>query len=137
MEKIIGFVGPFCDTNYGDYAMLVNNYYSMAVSQSVVFVNDDSEASLNEILSYYNMKSDVCRVSINEGISEYLGNYPFTPLEIVNSCLNVFEVEKKLESIDLLVVSGGGMFNDLWNFPHRRKRLFSVLSTIFIGVSIE
>jgi hypothetical protein len=49
----IGFCGPFCDTNFGDYAMLVNNIIEIGIHDIVIFIHKDSIEKIKMILGKY------------------------------------------------------------------------------------
>lgn len=67
MEKRVGYVGPFCDNNFGDFGMLVNDVYDIGVSDIVIF--SYNEKVTENIVSAYladigNVK--LCNVKINK-----------------------------------------------------------------------
>jgi len=54
----IGYCGPFCDTNFGDYAMLINDIYEIDESDVVLFSVsfENIDIILERYLKEYNVK---------------------------------------------------------------------------------
>ena len=141
----VGFTGPFGDANFGDYAMLVNNIYDMDEKNIIVFSYNKELMQLlnNGYLKTYNIEE--CIVDIDYNYIPTLGNnysveYDDTveiPVEIISRCINLEEVKRKISEIDILIVNGGGYFNNLWNAKHRKKKLYSILVPIIIASELN
>lgn len=132
----LGFVGPFSDTNFGDWAMLLNDIFDINVKDIVLFTYDKNlESKIGNYLKNFNV--EYCYVSTvktnitisNKPIVEYSESY-----KILNNVLKLVKnknfVEKYLRSIDKLVVIGGGYFNKLWCANHRIWKLASIMHII-------
>lgn len=144
----VGFVGPFGDSNLGDYGMLINNIYDINVKDISVFTYNIpliSKLAL-KYLKDYNL--DLCEVNlVSEKDSQETQNckectieyncYPDTPFEILKRVRNYQEIFNEIKKIDVLVVNGGGYFNHLWNAKHRRKRLLSIMAPILIASQLK
>lgn len=140
----LGYVGPFGDSNFGDYAMLVNNLYDIGEKKVTLFTYNknlflniskaylqDYCVSICEIISKNSIES-VTVAGSNKYEVEY-NHYPDTPLEILSEICNLSEVISFIQNIDKLVVVGGGYFNHLWNAKHRRAKLVSILAPILLA----
>lgn len=141
----IGYTGPFGDSNFGDYAMLVNDMYDINCKDAVIFTYDPS--LLDNISKMYfadfnvkiqsveiadkDMDSDIPKEG-KKYVVEY-NSYPDIPLEMLSETLNYQQIDKAVSSIDVLVVVGGGYFNHVWNAKHRRKKLLSIIVPIIIA----
>lgn len=134
----VGFVGPFGDSNFGDYGMLINNIYDIKAKDITIFSYNIPLISklAQKYLNNYNLS--LCEVNIvaepnlmvTHNCKEYAieyNNYPDTPFEILKKIRNYQEILEQISRIDVLVVNGGGYFNHLWNAKHRRTRLLSAL----------
>lgn len=51
---IIGFTGPFCTANFGDWAMLVNNIFDFGLDNKFVIFTYSSSFPHNVIDHYFN-----------------------------------------------------------------------------------
>ena len=139
----IGYVGPFSDSNFGDYAMLVNDMHEINVKNNTVFTYNTEffKEITKEYLNDYNVEVVEVQVSDDYNYEEIksnsytvtYNNYPITPIEIISKINNKKEIENKIKKIDKLVVVGGGYFNDIWNANHRIKKLFSIIAPIIIA----
>jgi Uncharacterized conserved protein len=138
---LLGFVGPFGDSNYGDYAMFVNDVLDLNIKDMIVFSYNNLlfQRLKKEYLPNYDI--EYCKVLIDYEYEErFSGVYhvdydvkPYTPLEIIKKVKNISEVRDKIGKIKTLVVCGGGYFNHLWNANHRKSKLFSILATILLA----
>lgn len=126
----IGITGPISESNFGDYAMFVNNIYDLNLKDIILFVyNEDVLAPIcKDYLGQYNFEIQIISFlennkidnHLNDRISQKVGfqtfRFPtYTPLDILYSVSNLKEIEEKIDKIDILIVSGGGYFNHLWN----------------------
>lgn len=133
----LGYIGPFGDSNFGDYAMLINDILDIGIKDIVIFTYDiDNTRSVCEMyLKEYMIEYvfiDIEKPEINyckEYIVEY-NIYPFIPMEIYNKIKNADEVFEKIKNIDKLIVVGGGYFNHLWNAKHRQYKLLAIMGVI-------
>ncbi|MCM1288214.1 MAG: polysaccharide pyruvyl transferase family protein [Clostridium sp.] len=134
----VGFVGPFGDTNFGDYAMLVNNMYYIRPTESVVFTYslEGMKTICKRYLSDFNVKTVLIK-----------NNYSFTPQygesysveyddavlsseEILCYISNQEELQSEIKLVDILFVCGGGYFNRVWSAKHRKGKLLSIMAVI-------
>ncbi|VYU41645.1 hypothetical protein [Clostridium tertium] len=127
----IGFTGPISEINFGDYAMFINNVYDIGIKNITIF-SYNKEFSENIIKDYFNgfnislvevelleKKYDEVKEDKKKSIPK-VGILPFnhpteTPIDILYRIKNLYEIRKYIKEIDLLIVSGGGYFNHLWN----------------------
>ena len=136
----LGYIGPFGDSNFGDYAMLINDILDIDKKNISIFTYDleNTKSICNEYLKDFDIEYvfiDIEKPEINYGkdyVIEY-NTYPFIPLEIYNKIKNANQVFKKIREIDKLVVIGGGYFNHLWNAKHRQYKLLAIMGTILIA----
>lgn len=136
----IGYVGPFGDSNFGDYAMLVNDVLDIGVKDITVFTHNDKLFSVISSMYLKDYNISLCKIiteskeikTSNKYSVEY-NNYPDIPLEILNEAYNLEDVIKYIKKIDKLVVIGGGYFNHVWNAKHRRSKLASILVPIILA----
>jgi len=90
----VGFVGPFGDSNFGDYGMLINNIYDIKAKDITIFSYNIPLISklAQKYLNNYNLS--LCEVNIvaepnlmvTHNCKEYAieyNNYPDTPFEIL------------------------------------------------------
>ncbi|NMB50833.1 hypothetical protein MBBA_2450 [Methanoculleus bourgensis] len=144
----VGFVGPFGDSNFGDYGMLINNIYDIKAKDITIFSYNIPLISklAQKYLNNYNLS--LCEVNIvaepnlmvTHNCKEYAieyNNYPDTPFEILKKIRNYQEILEQISRIDVLVVNGGGYFNHLWNAKHRRTRLLSIIAPILIANQLK
>ncbi len=113
----IGYCGPFCDTNFGDYAMLINDIYEIDESDVVLFSVsfENIDIILERYLKEYNVKK--CKVDVNyeSDISDTKSYHVVyqkaieTPLEILQYITNYSDVKECVSGIETLVVTGGGI----------------------------
>lgn len=139
----VGYIGPFTDSNLGDYSMLINDMLDFQAERNTVFLHAGSNTG--ELTKRYLPNENVIyqKVTINEFdgherlISDEAGynyiTYSYTPFEIVSMLQNKDEVEAAIEECDLIVAVGGGYFNDLWNTQHRKGRLYSILALLALA----
>jgi polysaccharide pyruvyl transferase WcaK-like protein len=123
----IGITGPISETNFGDYAMFVNNLYDFNIKNVTVFSYNKgfSEAILKDYCVAYDIKVvEVKMYLVKEKHYKKpkakVGFQPFnpptdTPLDILYRIANFDEVQAHIRDIDVLIVNGGGYFNHLWN----------------------
>jgi len=144
----VGFVGPFGDSNFGDYGMLINNIYDIKAKDITIFSYNIPLISklAQKYLNNYNLS--LCEVNlvsepnsiVTHNCKEYTieyNNYPDTPFEILKKVRNYQEILEHIRRIDVLVVNGGGYFNHLWNAKHRRTRLLSIIAPILIANQLK
>ncbi|BBT22112.1 polysaccharide pyruvyl transferase family protein [Aeromonas caviae] len=147
----VAITGPLADKNLGDYGMFINNLYDMPIEHKYVVFSYNStfvENLKSDFLQDYDL--DFIDVQLTEKIKSkfniieelkkirrtLLGisrkKIP-TPLELLNRCSNISQLESEIESIDMLLVSGGGYFNDLWFEWERNDDLFKIIIPILIA----
>ena len=141
--KKIGFIGPFSDSNYGDYAMFINNVLTIDEKNITVFTYQKEivdkivrhylgdytitlvEVHLNEEEVYLQQASKKYQIEYMESME--------TPDELEMQLLNDMEIEKAVSELSVLVVSGGGFFNYLWCAKHRKSKLFKIIAPILVA----
>nr|WP_304578772.1 polysaccharide pyruvyl transferase family protein [uncultured Acetatifactor sp.] len=138
---ILGIVGAFGDSNFGDYAMLVNNIYSIEPSQSIIFTYN--EALLDNLtktylkgymLSSVNVKTSyVYKAAYGNSYDVQYDDEMLIPTQVLNYICNEQEVRNAIQKISALFVCGGGYFNHVWNARHRKSKLLSMLGVILIA----
>lgn len=133
----IGFIGPFGDSNFGDYAMLINDVMDINEKKITIFTYDSNNTK--NICDFYlkNYEIEFVQIDIEKPNIQYSKNYvveyndyPFIPMEMYEKIINRDEIFNKISKIDKLVVIGGGYFNHLWNAKHRQNKLLSIMSVI-------
>lgn len=131
--KRIAFTGPFSDVNFGDYAMLVNNIYTLDIKNITIFSYDYkfSNKINNDYLEEYN--TDVVEVLLNSKYGGTIENVPSTPVELLNEVKNYDDLVTSIKNINVLVVNGGGYFNGLWSKPHRVEKLLKIMAPILVA----
>lgn len=147
----IAITGPLADKNLGDYGMFINNLYDMSKENKYVVFSYNGSFVQNlksDFLQDYDVNFiDVKlaeKVKLNFNLIEELKKIRRTllgtsrkkiptPLELLNRCLNIRQLESEIESIDVLLVSGGGYFNDLWFEWERNDDLFKIIIPILIA----
>lgn len=133
----IAFTGPFSDSNFGDYAMLVNNIYDLNIKDIVLFTYD--REFINTIKSNYLRDYDVrvVGVELEDSITELLDNhYPATPFELLSFVINIDELVEEMKTVDRLIVNGGGFLNGLWSMPHRIERLIAIIVPMLVATRL-
>ena len=142
---IVGFVGPFGDSNFGDYAMLVNDIYDinkkniMIFSYNTDFIADISNFYLNdcnlEIVQVDTFKIPL--IATGKSFKIEYDDYSYVPFEILSKISNYNVLVDRVSQIEVLVVSGGGFLNRLWNAKHRQHKLFSIMAVILIAEQLK
>lgn len=138
---MLGFVGPFGDSNYGDYAMFVNDIHSLNQNEAIVFSYNTKLISTLKDKYLKGINVNCCQINIDYSYEEkFTNNYhvefdtrAYTPIEIINRVENLGDLRKKISQIDALIVCGGGYFNHIWNAKHRKAKLFSILAAIYVA----
>ena len=138
---MLGFVGAFGDSNYGDYAMLVNNVFELGINKFMIFTYNKRLFKELELTYFKDFEITAFIPEIDYNYNElFTGKYhteydlkAYTPFEILKKVLNINELRAAVNKIEKLVVCGGGYFNHIWNANHRKKKLFSILATILIA----
>ncbi|WP_368193332.1 polysaccharide pyruvyl transferase family protein [Aeromonas sp. s8] len=147
----VAITGPLADKNLGDYGMFINNLYDMPIEHKYIVFSYNSafvENLKSDFLQGYDVdfidvqltKETKSKFNILEELKKIrktlLGTsrkkIP-TPLELLNRCSNIRQLEREIESIDVLLVSGGGYFNDLWFEWERNGDLFKIITPILIA----
>lgn len=134
---MIGFTGPYSDVNFGDYAMLVNNVYTLDPSEVTIFVYDRSFMETVSDRYFADRRVTLAEVKFRPGaFSGSRDTGVMTPIEILREIENIEEVQATIESVDTLYVNGGGYLNSLWMRPHRIERLMQILAPALVAVSM-
>ena len=137
----VGYCGPFCDTNFGDYAMLINDIYDIDEKEVTVFsvFFERIDFILSRYLKEYKVKK--CQIDVEYEFKaaetkKYHVQYQCgieTPIEILQHILNLKQVEEYVSGIDKLIVTGGGYINKIWTAKHRIMKLYSILAVILVA----
>lgn len=138
--KQVGFTGPFGDSNFGDYAMFVNNVLTIGAKEISVFTYHKkfAEDLTNKYLKHYNVRLIEPLVRQEEQ-DQRPSSKKFqiiytksdeTVSEIESQIVNFSEIEKEVGKLSVLIVSGGGFLNHLWCARHRKFRLLKILAPI-------
>ncbi|MCI8938504.1 MAG: polysaccharide pyruvyl transferase family protein [Dorea sp.] len=138
---ILGIVGAFGDTNFGDYAMLVNNIYSIQPKECIVFTYN--KEFLEDLAGTYLKNYKISQIVVENTYKfeeVYSGSYQvhyddeaLMPTQILQYINNEREVREAICRIDILFVCGGGFFNRVWNAKHRKGKILSILGTMLIA----
>ncbi|NVC92202.1 polysaccharide pyruvyl transferase family protein [Vibrio natriegens] len=151
----IAITGPLADRNLGDYGMFINNLYDISPKNEFVVFSYNS-SFVDQLKTDYlkGFSIDFVDVELLEKRQEKLDPieqlkklrrvllgkekpyYP-TPLELLNRCSNISAIEKEIENSDILLVSGGGYFNDLWFEWTRNDDLFKIIVPILIAAKMN
>ncbi|SFS00253.1 Polysaccharide pyruvyl transferase [Agrococcus baldri] len=125
--------GPYCDVNFGDYAMLPNNLASFPASPSVIFsFNDEFLASMLEDYALA-QSAEVVHVGVTQEVEDLPTDRSLAALEILRCVENLDALHRWISSVDALIVNGGGYINDLWARPHRLGRLVAILAPALVA----
>lgn len=131
-----GFTGPFADANLGDYGMLLNNILDLSQNLSSIKVFTYDEDFLTNLFSEYlpNLTHSFCTVELDKQLElDAKEGFRLTPIEILQGISNYSEVEDSVSDLDVLVVNGGGYFNELWCQPHRVSKMLQILAPLLIA----
>ncbi|MGF7001978.1 polysaccharide pyruvyl transferase WcaK-like protein [Lachnospiraceae bacterium PFB1-21] len=141
---MIGYVGPFGDMNFGDYAMLVNDIMNINTKEGLLFTYN--KAGVSAVIDEYFPTGDfnVIQVEVNDTYQPILGreyqvefaDETYMPLDIVERIENSIDVKEQLKRLDVLIVTGGGYFNKLWFARHRLYKSLSIMGTILLANEI-
>lgn len=135
---MIGFTGPYSDVNFGDYAMLVNNVYSLEAQEATIFVYDMPFVERIRDDYFHDRQVRLVEVRVRQGaFSEGRDTRRLTPMEILRDIENVEEVTAAVAKMDTLYVNGGGYFNSLWTMPHRIEKLVQIIAPALIAATMN
>lgn len=129
-QNKIAFTGPFGDTNFGDWAMIVNNIRSMAYHEIVLFSYGPvfNQEIVETYLADYNI--EIVEVLLDD--FDEKSHFPHTPVEILGRVKNLDAIKDSLRSVDKLIVNGGGYFNDEWT-EGRMVKLFKIFTPMLLA----
>lgn len=118
----------------GDYGMLINNVFDLNAKDITLFSYDNDFLKKINKRYLFNHNVKIVEVKVNSKIDHVLKDgYVHTPLELLDYIENYNELSSVMESNDLLMVNGGGYFNELWSKPHRISRLLKIIAPILIA----
>lgn len=133
---MIGFTGPYSDVNFGDYAMLVNNVYSLEAREMTVFVYDRPFVEKIRDDYFGDRRVRLVEVRLRAGAFSDGRDIRFlTPMEILREIDNIEEVKSAIAGMDTLYVNGGGYFNSLWTMPHRIEKLVQIIAPALVAAT--
>lgn len=142
---VIGISGAFCDNNFGDYTMLLNNVYEFisiekSIEKIIVFCYD---AGFVKILArdyfpdvnveFVEIKTLLERPEQGSFFGIDHTDEAFTPQEILCEIENIEKLRLKVAEIDLMVSNGGGYYDYYWLGLKRRYRLFGIIAPLIIA----
>lgn len=128
----LAFTGPYSDRNLGDYGMLVNNVLDFNPSQLFIFSYD--KPFIEDIAQAYfaNINFEVVPIVFAEEPPSCFSQIDIRFLENIFDSFNGSDlVVNTLRKADVLVVNGGGYFNNLWSSPHRILKLASIIAPLY------
>lgn len=135
---MIGFTGPYSDVNFGDYAMLVNNVYTLDAHDITVFVYDKPFVEKIRTDYFEDRKVRLVEVGLRRGaFADGRDTRYLTPMEIVREIENIDEVTAAVADMDMLYINGGGYFNSLWTQPHRIERLVQIIAPALVAATMN
>jgi|GEM_PF-1354476 len=131
----IGIAGPFSDVNFGDYGMVVNNILDIGIEHSYTLLSYN-EKFLDRIIDSYFPEYDVTQRVIdpawfNLGVS--VQQRALTPTEILFDSKARRILRDLISPLDIVLINGGGYFNELWALPHRQSRLLSIMAVALVA----
>ena len=124
----IGFTGPYCTANFGDWAMLVNNIYDFGDNEFFIFTYSDSFP--HSAIKHYMGNRIITMVEV-QIMDRELSLQNATPLDCLLSIKNMGQLTTIIKELDVLVVSGGGWLNDRW--CGRLKHFYRVMAPLLIA----
>lgn len=131
-NAVIAFTGPFGETNFGDWAMIVNNIRRMSYQNIVLF--SYVPVFNREIVDTYLANYDIEIVEVHLDDFDEKSHFPHTPIEILGRMknLDVDVIKAHLRGVDKLVVNGSGYFNNEWT-EGRRAKLFKIFTPMLLA----
>lgn len=133
-HDVIGFTGPFGDTNFGDWAMIVNNIRSQSYQNIVLF--SYGPVFNQEIVDTYLADYHIEIVEVLLDDFDEKAHFPHTPVEILGRVKNLAVIKHYLRRVDKLVVNGGGYFNDEWT-EGRMVKLFKIFTPMLLADQMQ
>lgn len=142
---IIGISGAFCDNNFGDYTMLINNIYDfmdsdVQIDKIIIFCYEKSlvQDLCRDYFNSYNVEVFELKISIERADqNSFMGvdhtDDCFTPMEILRTVQNIEDLHNVIQNVDLMVSCGGGHFDYYWLGLKRRYRLFSIIAPCIVA----
>lgn len=135
---MIGFTGPYSDVNFGDYAMLVNNVYTIDAHDITVFVYDKPFVEKIRADYFEDRKVRLVEVGLRRGaFTDGRDTRYLTPMDILREIENIDEVTAAVADMDMLYINGGGYFNSLWTQPHRIERLVQIIAPALVAATMN
>jgi len=153
------------EVNFGDYGMLVNNIFDFGKQNKYTifyyerknitnfkqisdkYLNEyeikNCEVKLKSNLNKKTIKPTIKRKIINKILSRLdiprKGVLPYylIPLELLDMVSNDDEIKKQVAKLDVLVVNGGGYFNDLWVNWYRKDDFYKIIIPILYAVEMK
>lgn len=129
-QPAIAFTGPFGDTNFGDWAMIVNNIRSLSYQHIILF--SYGPVFNKEIVETYLADYEIEIVEVLLDDFDEKSHFPHTPVEILGRVKNLDVIKAYLRGVDKLVVNGGGYFNDEWT-EGRMPKLFKIFTPMLLA----
>lgn len=123
-----GFTGPL-ESNFGDYAMFINNAAALKAKKISVFYYDQHMPE-NIATKYLN---DSSLQSIHVKMKQQIDNKCPVPLDILADVDNYEEIVAAVQPLDILIVSGGGYLNQLWYRLWLQEKLTAIFAVIAIA----
>lgn len=158
----IGVTGPISEINFGDYAMFINNMFLLGKEHEyyLFYYSKINVTALDKIISKYlqgfNIKKiEVKLKSIQEtnkvakkkklinkvvkilGLSQSIPQPTDTPIDVLSKISNLNELIDSITEIEVLVINGGGYFNNLWHKGIMRNEFFKIICPILIANQLK
>lgn len=129
-NAVIAFTGPFGETNFGDWTMIVNNIRRMSYQNIVLF--SYVPVFNREIVDTYLANYDIEIVEVHLDDFDEKSHFPYTPVEILGRMKNLDVIKAHLRGVDKLVVNGSGYFNNEWT-EGRMAKLFKIFTPMLLA----
>jgi polysaccharide pyruvyl transferase WcaK-like protein len=131
----IGIAGPFSDINFGDYGMVVNNILDIGSEHSYTLFSYDT-SFVDIIVRDYLYKFNITQHLVEPKwfqIANSLKERAVTPHEILFNSEARNVLRTLIAPLDIVLINGGGYFNELWAMPHRQDRLLSIMAVALVA----
>lgn len=146
MKGKVGYVGPFCDNNFGDFGMLINDIYDFDIKDIVLFTwnpqitQDIKKKYLTKefrVQDVFIHIPEVERIQTGKAYQVTYEDHVDSMFEILQMTENLEEIKQAVKSLKMLIVTGGGWMNDVWCAKHRKQRLYSIIVPIILAAKLN
>ena len=151
----IGITGPISEVNFGDYAMLINNMYDLGKEHHYTLYYYDTKdvTAFDNIVAKYlsDFKIKVIEIELKYNFSPpetfinklsgklitYLNLVEqlkiYSPFDLLEFTKNIDPIQQSIDELDVMLVNGGGYFNNLWYSWSRKADLFKIIIPLLIA----